>query len=292
MPDLKTDDRGLLWGFVSYCLWGFFPIYWKLLIDRPPVEILVHRMVWSFAFYLSMYMLFSERRIADLFRQSQRDWLLSALASLLLAINWGLYIYAVNTGHILEGSLAYFINPILNVAVGVLFFREPFPVVLKFSVLFATLGVLAKIVSATSFPWISLVLAFSFCAYGVVKKLLKTAALTSSVLEGAIGLVPASIAVTYFQMTNSQPTPPSTLVLFILGGVVTGLPLFLFSFAAQRISYSIMGMLQFIAPSLQFLVGLWMFHEPFALRDALSFGLIWIGIAFYLTFQFLNRGGR
>lgn len=289
---MKLDRRGLLWAVISYSMWGFFPVFWKLLADRSALEILFHRMVWSFVFYLLIFLAFSYRDLKSLWGQPARVWLLSGVAAILLASNWFLYIYAVNSGHILEGSLAYFINPIMNVAVGVLFFREPFPLVLKLSVAFAFLGVMARMMYSPGFPWISLVLASTFCAYGVTKKLLTIPAKTSSVLEGAVGLLPALIGVIYFQQVNSMETAPLTWLLFILGGMVTGLPLFLFSFSAQRISYSIMGMIQFIAPSLQFLVAVWMFNEPFGWHDLISFGLIWIGMFFFLSYQTFQRRVR
>ncbi len=282
----KLDSQGLLWGFISYVMWGFFPVYWKLLKMVPSMEILAHRMVWSFVFYFLMFLATSYKQLPTLFKQSRHDWMLSAIASLLLTINWGIYIYAVNSGHILEGSLAYFINPILNVAIGVIFFKENFPTILKFAVGFAALGVGAKFVFSPVFPWISIALALTFCGYGITKKLLKIPARTSSVLEGTVGVLPALIAICYFQTSDAGVVlEAKTWILLILGGVVTGLPLFLFSFAAQRIPYTIMGMLQFAAPSLQFLVGVFVFNEVFGSKELVTFGLIWIGIVFYLSYQ-------
>ena len=282
----KLDPQGLLWGFISYVMWGFFPVYWKLLKIVPSMEILAHRMLWSFVFYFLMFALTSYKQLHTLFQQSKRDWMLSACASILLTANWGMYIFAVNSGHILEGSLAYFINPILNVAVGVIFFKEKFPMVLRLSVLCAALGVGAKIFLSPSFPWISIALAITFCAYGITKKLSKIPARTSSVLEGAVGVLPAIAAITLFQSQHGlEAYEPHIWILLALGGVVTGLPLFLFSFAAQRIPYSVMGMMQFAAPSLQFLVGVFMFNEAFGSNEFLTFGLIWLGIIFYLAFQ-------
>ncbi len=284
----KLDPQGLTWGFVSYVMWGFFPVYWKLLSTVPPLEILAHRMLWSFVFYFLLFLLSSYRKLPSLFRQSRRDWMLSSLAAVLLAFNWGIYIYAVNSGHILEGSLAYFINPILNVAAGVFFFKEKFPLILKLSVAFAILGVGAKIFLSPTFPWISLALALTFCGYGMTKKQLKIPARTSSVLEGAVGFLPALTAIWYFHQHEATSHPAHIMFYLVMGGVVTGLPLFLFSFAAQRMPYSIMGMLQFAAPTLQFLVGVFMFAEVFGPKELISFGLIWLGIFFYLAFQLRN----
>lgn len=274
--------RGLVWGFASYTLWGLFPLYWKLLSERGSLEILSHRVLWSFVFYLAIFAASQPKALTSLFKQSLRDWKLSAIAAILLTINWGIYIHAVNSGHILEGSLAYFINPIINIAVGVLFFKEPFPFLLKLSVTCAAAGVAAKVWFSPTFPWISIALATTFCAYGVTKKLLKIPARTSSVLEGAATAIPGALAVIYFTATT-PPVPPTTWMLFVGGGIVTGLPLFLFSYAAQRVPYSVMGLLQFIAPTLQFLVGAAVYHEPLLPRDLVAFGLIWLGVAFYLV---------
>jgi chloramphenicol-sensitive protein RarD len=287
--EAALDRQGLLWGFLSYVLWGFFPIYWKLLAHVPALEILAHRMFWAFVFYALIFLAFNPRQLKALFRQSQRNWLLSAGAAVLLTVNWGLYIYAVNSGHILESSLAYFINPILNVAVGVMFFREPFPLILKLSVFCAAIGVMAKLALAPSHLWVSLVLAVSFCIYGITKKVMKLPAMTSSVLEGLICVFPAVLAIIYFQTHHVESHSPNTWLLLAMGGVVTGLPLFLFSFAAQRVPYSILGMLQFIAPTLQFSVGVFMFGEAFNIRDGIGFGFIWLGILFYIAFQTLRR---
>lgn len=282
------NKQGLFWGFLSYVLWGFFPIYWKLFAGRPAVEVLAHRMLWSFLFYLLIAFFFA-KNIQNLLKQTKRDWLLSSLASMLLTINWGVYIYAVNTGHILEGSLAYFINPILNVAVGVIFFKENFPPILKLAVGAAAIGVVTRIWLAPQFPWLSLLLASTFCMYGITKKLLKIPVITSSVLEGSIGLVPAIIGILYFSQQSDLAPPTQTLwLLLVAGGVVTGLPLFLFSYAAQRVPYSVMGVLQFIAPSLQFLVGVLMYNEAFGINDFIAFGFIWLGMSFYLVHQVIK----
>ena len=282
------NKQGLFWGFISYVLWGFFPIYWKQFSERAATEVLAHRMLWSFVFYVIIALFFSQN-IKTLFQHSKRDWLLSTLSSVLLTINWGVYIYAVNTGHILEGSLAYFINPILNVAVGVIFFKEDFPAILKLAVGAAMVGVLSRIWLAPQFPWLSLILASTFCLYGITKKLLKIPVMNSSVLEGSVGIIPAILGVIYFLQQNNVPAPSAHLwVLFIAGGVVTGLPLFLFSFAAQKIPYSVMGVLQFIAPSLQFLVGVLMYNEAFGKNDLIAFGFIWAGMGFYLTHQLVK----
>ncbi len=264
-------------------MWGFFPLYWKLLKERPATEVLSHRIVWSFVFYLVIVLFFARRDLLAFFRQTKRDWQLSTLSALFLAINWGVYIYAVNSGHILEGSLAYFICPILNVVIGVLFFNEAFPTVLKISVAAISIGVLIRMALAPTFPWLALIIATSFSFYGITKKLLKIPVMTSSLMEGTIGLLPALGVMLYFaQAETMAPLTGNLWILLIAGGVVTGVPLFLFSFAAQKIPFSIVGMLQFIVPTIQFVLAVWVYGETFDANDFLAFAFIWLGMAFYL----------
>lgn len=296
--DRRIDRASLAWGFLSFVLWGLFPLYWKLLKDRPATEVLAHRFIWSFPFYAVLFAVSSRQSIFSVFRHPKRDWLLATLATAFLAINWGLYIYAVMAGRILESSLAYFINPLLNVVVGVVFFGERFPLTLKLATGFAAIGVCLKIALSSTFPTVALILAFSFCAYGVIKKSLKIPAAASSVMEGFIGLLPALAWLVYLQVGatgtgvnsigSAQPITASTWALFVGAGVITGLPLFLFSFAAQRVPLTLIGPMQFISPSLQFLVGALVYHEPFGTNQLIAFAFIWFGILFYIANQLRN----
>lgn len=283
MSNQQSIDRaGLAWGLVSYSMWGFFPIYWKFLLKFNYFEILTHRIVWSFIFYFALlFPLLKDINLKTLLKK--REILLSLLAASLLTVNWGIYIYAVNSGHILEGSLAYFINPILNVAIGVIFFKELFPWPMRLAVLFASAGILYKISFIEGFPWISLTLAFTFGLYGVAKKLSKLPVRVSSALEGSFFFIPAIFFAIYFHSTHVGEITWVDWLLLIGSGPVTGLPLFLFSFAAQRIPYSIMGILQFLAPSLQFLVGVFMYNEALTTANLTAFSLIWVAVAFYLA---------
>lgn len=281
------DKTGLMWGLVSYSMWGFFPIYWKFLLKFDHFEILTHRIIWSSLFYFILLIpLLKNINLKALL--NKREILLSLIASSLLTVNWGIYIYAVNSGHILEGSLAYFINPILNVAVGVVFFKENFPWPMRLAILFASLGVLYKISFIEGLPWISLTLAGTFGLYGVTKKLSKLPVRASSALEGSFFFIPAVFFAFYFHANHIGEVNTTDWLLLICSGVVTGLPLFLFSFAAQRIPYSIMGILQFLAPSLQFLVGVFMYNEALSSSNLIAFSLIWVAVAFYLSGSVLS----
>lgn len=278
----SVDKSGLTTAIFSYLMWGFFPIYWRLLSDRFPIEILSHRLIWSGLFYALLVFVVLKVKWVQIRLSPPREWLLSTAATLILTLNWGLYIYAVNSGRVVEGSLAYFINPLLNVVVGVLLFDEKISRSMKIAISLAAIGVLAKLFLAGEPPYIALTLAFSFCLYGVLKKKSRIPASHSSFQEGAIGTVLGFVVLGLFSSAKDlAPIPYSTFFLFIGSGIVTGLPLFLFSYAAQRVPYSLMGLFQFIAPSLQLMVGVVLFKEPFPIAQQITFGFIWLGVLFY-----------
>lgn len=273
-------------GFSSYFLWGFFPIYWKLLRPLPALEILSHRVVWGFFFYLGIYLWSGFRRGFNR-SVSVKQLALMLVAALLITANWGVYIYGVNSGRILETSLAYFLNPLMSVAVGVIFFREAFPLSMKLAVSFAAAGISFLIASQLghleTFPWISLILATTFCLYGIVKKTVGLDVALGSLLEGAFVLVPGLIAAIFFRQQASVELTGYQWGLLLGSGVITGLPLFLFAVAAPQLPVSLMGMMQFVAPSLQFLVGILVYGEKLSRAHAVAFGLVWLGVGFYLT---------
>lgn len=273
--------RPLLFALGSYLAWGVFPIYWQFLKHLSALETLSHRMIWSFVFYLLIFLYRHLRGVKFLVRATKRDWALASLATGLLALNWGIYIYAVTHGHILESSLAYFINPLMSVAVGVWLLREPFPPLMKFACAMALAGVLVQMAGASEFPWIALILATSFCAYGLIKKVVALRPTQFSLMEGVIGLFPALIAAVYLRQESELMLTTTDWLLLAGGGVVTGLPLFLFAIAARELPYSLMGMLQFISPTLQFLTGMFLFSETLEPVEFLSFGLIWAGVGAY-----------
>ncbi len=276
-------------AFFAYFIWGIFPIYWRWLHSVPPIEVLCHRVIWSFLFYILIYR-FSGKKSWNFLKVSARNWQLLTLAGLLLSLNWGFYIYAVNNNRILEGSLAYFLNPLLNVLVGVLFFKEKFPWQLKSAVLLAVAGVAVQFLFSATIPWIALILATSFCTYGVLKKMVKLPVSESSILESLVMLLPA-IAWAFVLRVDAQSPPFTTqeILLLVGSGVVTGFPLFLFSLSMQRLPLSLMGMLQFVAPTLQFLVGVLLYGEIFDRPRQISFLMIWIGVAIYLYYQLTHR---
>lgn len=282
----STQKHALYTALGCFFAWGFFPIYWKFLHHINALETLAHRMIWSFVFYLLIVAFRHFRGVKFLVQTTAKDWGWAALAALLLAINWGVYIYAMNIGRVIESSLAYFINPLLVMMIGVVFFKEPFPPLMKLAFAIAAVGVLIQASFGDHFPWIALVLAFSFSAYGVIKKIIRIRPTQFSLMEGAAGLLPA-LAIAYWMRSESEYVLQSSDWLLLAGsGFVTGLPLFLFAIAARNLPYSLMGMLQFIAPSMQFLVGLFVYNEALTLPAAISFCFIWTGVGCYLSYQY------
>ncbi len=275
------DKTGLLPAIGCYSLWGLFPIYWKFLSHIDALETLVHRIIWSFVFYIAI--MGARVLIGKQFSQkvTKRDWMLAIITGILMSANWWVYIYAMNIERIIETSLAYFINPLLSVAVGVLIFREPFPKLLKIAFILAMIGVAIQIGYGDHFPWIALTLATSFCIYGAIKKIVTVNATQFSMMESAVVLLPA-LVFAYTLRAESDLTLQTADWLFLAGGgIATGIPLILFAMAAQKLPYSVMGMLQFIGPTIQFLLGYYLYKEPVNQIGWISYGFIWGGVSLY-----------
>ena len=275
---------------LAYFSWGFFPIYWKWLQAFSSLEILFHRIVWSAVFYGICLLIFYWEDLRTSLLTAKRDKWLIVLASILISINWLCYIYAVNSGHVLQGSLAYFMNPILNVVFGAWIFQEKLGKLTKVAFAFSTAGVVMMSLLEGQIPWLAILMAVTFGAYGVCKKLIKARPWTASLYETLVVFLPAVIGVI---LMRTQSTYVPTVVdwgLLAFCGVVTGLPLIWFGIAAQRLPLSTMGFLQFISPSIQFLLGVFLFREEFSLAKALGFALIWCGVAIFIgEFRYSSR---
>lgn len=278
--------KGILFAAGAYGLWGFLPIYWKLLDDVPAIEILSHRMVWGFVFCVA---LLAVTRSGSRLRQTVRDrrtLLLVLAAALLLTINWFTYIWGVNNGFIIETSLGYFINPLVNVLLGVILFRETLRAGQWFAVALAAAGVLYLTVVYGSLPWIALTLAVSFAFYGVLKKTVKLPSLEGLSLEtGLLFLFAAGFLLWRgANGTGSFGQIGWVSSLLLIGtGVVTAVPLLFFAAAAQRIPLSLLGLMQYLAPTFQFLIGVFLYNEPFSQQQLVGFCLIWAALALYTS---------
>ncbi len=277
-------NKGVLAGIGAYALWGLFPIYWRLLEQVPAIEILAHRIVWSLAFVVLLLTL-------------QRDWhwlmqaihdrktlLVYTIAAILLSINWFTYIWAVNAGYVVEASLGYFINPLVNFMLGVIFFKEKLRAGQVAAVVLAVLGVVYLTVNYGSLPWISLVLAFSFGMYGLIKKTASLESMHGFSLETAVLFLPA-LGFLLYRGTSGEGAfiqqGTATTLLLILAGPVTSIPLLMFGYSARSIPLSMLGFIQYIAPTLQFLLGVFVYHEPFPLSRLVGFCMIWLALLLY-----------
>ncbi len=276
-------NKGILYAVGCYLMWGFFPVYWKLLHGVPALEIVAHRLAWSLVFLAVIVSVL--RGWQDLRQSINRRVLLVYLAAgVVLTINWLVYIYGVNAGFVVETSLGYFINPLVSVLFGVIFFREKLPPSKWIPVLLAAAGVLYLTVSYGELPWIALALAFSFGLYGLIKKLSPLAALPGLTLETAAMFVPA---VGYLAILEAQGVGSFghvgalENVLMALAGVVTAVPLLLFSSAARSIPLSTIGILQYIAPTIQFSLGVFVYGESFTPQRLIGFSIVWLALILF-----------
>ncbi|GAP12477.1 RarD protein [Longilinea arvoryzae] len=268
---------------LAYALWGLIPIYFKAIQTVPADQILAHRFVWSFLFLILLVIL---RRDWPALRASLtlRTFLIYLGAGLLLAINWGLFVWAVNNGHVLEASLGYFINPLVNVVLGVVFLRERLRPLQWIPVALASAGVLYLTISFGRLPWIALGLAFSFGLYGLVKKLAPLGPLPGLTLEtGSLFVVALGylIAVEIHGAGSFGHTTPQLSLLVALSGIVTAVPLLLFAIGARRVSLTTLGLLQYTSPTLQFLTGIFLYHETFTAERLIGFCAIWLALILF-----------
>jgi len=277
-------NRGIVFGVIAYTAWGVFPIYWKALHSLPAGEIMSHRMVWSFLFLLGV--LTVTRRwswVRPLLRQPKVLFTFMLTAAL-LSVNWLTYIWAVNAGFIVESALGYFINPLVNVLLGMVFLRERLRPWQAVAVLIAASGVLYLTITYGALPWIALTLAFTFGTYGLLRKTAVLNSLEGLSLETAWMFLPALAYLAVQQINGTAAFGQSDLlthVLLIGTGLITALPLLLFAAAARRVTLITLGILQYIAPTLQFLIGVFVYDEPFTHVQLIGFSIIWLALIIY-----------
>ncbi|MGV4983058.1 EamA family transporter RarD [Streptomyces sp. NRAIS4] len=278
----KGEHRaGLLNGFVAYGLWGLVPLFWPLLKPAGAVEILAHRMVWSLV-VVAVALLFVRRWAwaGELLRQPRRLGLV-AVAAAVITVNWGVYIWAVNSGHVVESSLGYFINPLVTIAMGVLLLKERLRPVQWAAVATGFAAVLVLTVGYGRPPWISLVLAFSFATYGLVKKKVGLGGVESLAAETAVQFLPALGYLLWLAAHGDASflnDSAGHAALLASTGVVTALPLVCFGAAAIRVPLSTLGLLQYLAPVFQFLCGVLYFHEAMPPERWAGFALVWLAL--------------
>jgi chloramphenicol-sensitive protein RarD len=272
------------YGVAAYTLWGLLTLYWRLFPNVPAIQVLCHRIVWSFVVLATIIAAKWPQRRTVLQSVTPRVVGLYALAAVLIGVNWFLYVYSVNNGFVVESSLGYFMTPLVNVLMGVIVFRERLRQLQWLAVAFAFSGVVWLTVAYGTLPGIGLALAASFGSYGLVKKAATLPSLDGLALETAVLLVPAGPYLVALHVIGTGAflrSRPGTDLLLVAGGVVTVVPLLLFATAVRRIPLSVVGILQYIAPTIQFLLGVFAFREPFTRTQLIGFGLVWAGLVIF-----------
>ncbi|MCA2186164.1 EamA family transporter RarD [Nonomuraea cavernae] len=281
MPDLR---RGVLFGIAAYTMWGLFPLYWPLLKPSGAVEILAHRITWSLITVIAVLAVLRHWSwFRTMIRQPKKLGLL-ALAAAIVTANWGVYIYAVNSGHVVETALGYFINPLVSVLFGVVLLRERLRPLQWTAVGFGALAVVVLTVDYGRLPWIALTLAVSFGVYGLVKKHANVGAAESLTVETLVLLAPALGYLIYLESAGQATfghLGAGHALLLVGAGVITAVPLLCFTASAIRVPLSTLGLLQYIAPVLQFLCGVLVVKETMPASRWVGFSIVWLALAIF-----------
>lgn len=285
-------SKGIFYALGAYFLWGILPIYWKQLHHVPSFQIFGYRIISSFLF---LVLVLSVRKEWTHFKEAVFNWksiLLYTLTGVVLAVNWLIYIWAVNANHVVETSLGYFINPLVSVALGVLFLHEKLRPMQWVPVGMAVAGVIYLTVQYSALPWIALTLAFSFGFYGLLKKIAPTGGLYSMTVEMTALCLPALF---YLLLMGSHgegvlgTASLTTWLLLVAAGGITVIPILLFTAAARNIPLAMVGILQYIAPTLQFLIGVLVYHEPFPQTDLIGYAVVWAALLLFWLEGALQR---
>lgn len=296
-PRGGTDATGLLYAIGAYGTWGMFPVFFPLLQPASAPEVLAHRIVWTAVFMAIV--LIAVGRVSDLWSISGRTWLLLACASILISINWIIYVYAVNNGHVVDAALGYFINPLVSVLFGMVIFGERLNRAQSAAVLIALVAIIVLSVETDATPLIGLGLAMSFGLYGVVKKVVTTDPRVSVAVEAGIAAPMAVVFLLVLQVNgHGQFTNhgPGHATLMALSGPLTAIPLLMFAAAAQRLPLVTLGLLMYFNPALQMTWGILVGHEPMPPARWIGFGLIWVALVVFsadaLSRAYRGRAGK
>ncbi|MBU0585093.1 MAG: EamA family transporter RarD [Alphaproteobacteria bacterium] len=291
-PTDNSATRGFLFALSAYLLWGFLPFYMKAVAHIPAPEVVAHRIVWSVPIAGAVLLLLG--RTADVkaaFRQP-RTLLMAALTACLITVNWGIYVWAIAADRAVETALGYYINPLVIVAMGAVLLGEKLSRLQVAAVGLATLAVLVLTFDGGGMPWVSLALAISFAIYAFLRKTLPVGPSQGFFLEVLILSVPSLAYIFWLQARGEGhflPSEPADIALLLGCGPVTAAPLMLYAFGAKLLRFSTIGIMQYIAPTMIFVIAIFFFHEPFSTVRAIAFGLIWTALALYSWSMFSNR---
>jgi chloramphenicol-sensitive protein RarD len=292
--EMNSSLSGVLFGLAAFASWGFLPAYWKQMQAAQPFEILCHRIVWSCVFvFVILCVQKRGKEVIQVFR-SPSQWKGLTVSSLLIAGNWFVYIWAVNSGRVLETSLGYYINPMINVLLGYVLLKETFTRQQWISLGFALTGVIYSLAAYGKLPLFGLTLAVSFAFYGYSRKRIPVGPLPGLFVETLILMIPALAYILFLMGTGkSLFLKDAGLSLCMIGaGVVTSLPLLWFAAAARRLKLSTIGILQYLAPSIAFMLGVFVYKEAFSVHSLVTFGFIWTGVILYTLEFYLHHHPR
>jgi chloramphenicol-sensitive protein RarD len=285
-------NKGIWSGIAAYSMWGFFPIYWKLLQQVPALQLLGHRIGWSFVLLTAYIVAAGQWKAFRSTAFKPKTFGIYAIAGVLLSVNWLIYVWGVNAGFIIETSLGYFINPLFSVLLGVVFLRERLRPAQWIPVALAAIGVIFLTATYGRLPWIALSLAFSFGIYGFVKKLSPLGSVHGLTLETGIVF---PLALIYLALAQSNGTGAflheglRVDLLLVGAGVVTTIPLLMFASAAKQIPLNMVGILQYLAPTIQFLIGVFIYHEPFDTTRLIGFSIVWLALIIFWVENFMAK---
>lgn len=294
MKPLSSKTWGFVYATGAFGVWGLVPLFWILLKSVPPLQILAHRILWSFVFFLVLFWARGQRgQLVSLFK-SRRILLSNLPNAWLIGSNWGIYIYAVNSGHAVESSLGYFISPVLSVVVGALFFKEKISRNLWIAFGFVVFGLFLMSVGHNRFPWIAVLLATTFCFYGILKKRSPISSLESIAVECGL-LLPFALYALFFAgwaQVDIWNLPDGGFLAFLIsvGGALTAVPLIWFTEAAKRIPFSTLGFFQYLSPMLQLAIAVFVFKEAVNSGKILALGFVWIGLLVYIVDSIKKSG--
>jgi chloramphenicol-sensitive protein RarD len=275
---------GVLYAAIAFLMWGIMPVYWRAIQQVPALEIVTHRVVWSFLLLLGLTWVQNRRGEFKAVLRTARTMLILGLTTLLLSSNWLLYIWAVNAGYMLQASLGYYINPLVNVLLGMVFLKERLRPPQALAVLLACAGVIFCTVSYGEMPWIALGLAFTFGFYGLIRKVAPVGSLVGLMVETLLLTAPGIAYLTYLEWTGTGALFRGSRMLdaLLIGtGILTTVPLLCFNLGARRLNLSTLGLMQYIAPSGTFLLAVFVYGEPFTTAQVGTFLLIWTALAIY-----------
>ncbi|TDF93575.1 EamA family transporter RarD [Paenibacillus piri] len=281
--------QGIVYGILSYLAWGLLPLYWRLFETMPAWEILAHRILWSFVFVAVLVTAAKRWKQLKGVIADRKSKIAVVLCSVFISTNWFLFIWAVNNGHVIETSLGYYINPLISVIFAVIFLKERLGLGQWISILIAGTGVLIMAVQYGHIPWVSISLAISFALYGLAKKAANLDVLLGLTWET---IVVCPVSIIYLVFIQSQGTAAFSslsglsIALLLASGAVTALPLFWFAQAAKRLPLSMVGFIQYLAPTASLLLAIFVFHEPFTQTQLISFSFIWLALIVYSIVSF------